>query len=497
VQKPKQGFVWSMFQKQLRERKIHLLVCVTLVFTGLLLVGVFTEDSALGITPFGATVGHVGPNATFAPWWWQDDNSNTGVVEVGAGNIQGMPAVGGNYAGYGPWHLYRDDVTKIVFTDPNNTVGQSNLSSLFRDLPNLTTIENINYVDLSSTNWLSGIFRDTPSLTTITGIEDWDVAGVQRFSAMFRGTTSLKSLDVSSWDVSSAQRFDSMFRDAGLMEIIGLDNWDTSSVTWMMYMFRDTTDITNLDLGSWDTSNTQRFDSMFRDANSLISLDLSSWSLNSATVSGMANMFTGASSLEVLVLGDDWVMLSPSSGLPEVLTNSVFTGVWQNVGSGTIHNPQGVFSYTSPALMVGSTGASNTWVWARSPRTVVFQADANGALDSASTLSHSVTVPTGKTLSEAGISIPIPVPEQGYEFAHWVSLEYPGIIFTSVDLLGWPISQDIHFIAVFEPISIPDVPNTGHEKLGMGAYSVGLVSLFGILTVVALAVRVRMKTANR
>jgi len=481
-----------MIKKIRTSKKLQLTACILLV--GTMLVSAFSFFSAE--VSAGTTIGHVGPNSTFAPWWWQDDDSTTGVVIVGAGNIQGFPTVGDSYANHGPWQLHRDNINKIVFTDPNNTIGQSNLSSLFRDLPNLTTIENINYIDLSSTNWLSGIFRDTPNLTAITGIEDWNVAGVRRFSAMFRGATSLTSLDLSSWDVSSGQRFDSMFRNTGLTEIIGLDNWNTSSATWMMYMFQDTVSVTSLELSSWNTSNVQRFDNMFRNASGLTSLDLSDWNLSSATIAGMANMFTGANSLAVLVLGDGWVMLSPNPGLPGVVADSVFAGVWQNVGGGTIYNPQGAFSYTSPALMVGSTGASNTWVWARSARTVVFQAGANGAFDSTSTLSHSVVIPTGRTLGEAGVSIPIPVPEQGYEFMYWVSLEHTGITFTLADILSWPINQDTHFIAVFEPINVPDVPNTGHERLGVGVYSVGLASVLSVLAVVALAVRARMKTSN-
>ncbi|MCL2588787.1 MAG: BspA family leucine-rich repeat surface protein, partial [Oscillospiraceae bacterium] len=431
---------------------------------------------------FNIMVGRVGPdnnNAAFAPWGWLNDEPSTGTVVVGAGNVQGMPTVGGNYAGFGPWQPYRDDIVKIVFSEP--VTGHSNLSSLFQGLSYLTTIENIDYIDLSGTNWLSNFFRGATSLTTITGLEDWDVAGVQRFSSMFRYATSLTSLDLSKWNMGSAQRLDSMFRGTNLTEIIGLDDWNTSSVLWMSHMFRYTTGLTSLDLSNWvtdsvttlesmfrgagnlteligldnwNTSNVTTMQDMFRDTIGLIRLDLSSWDTSNTTI--FTNMFQNATSLQVLALGSDW-LVTGNLNLPNPPNNATFTGTWQNVGAGTVNNPQGTTFYTSSALMTGANGASNTWVWARAPHTVTFQAGSNGTLTPAPP-PHTVTIPAGRTLAEAGISIPTPIPDAGYQFAHWESSNNPGATITPAYLLNnYQVIQNTTFTAMFVPLTAIEV----------------------------------------
>jgi surface protein len=347
---------------------------------------------------------------------------------VGGGDIQGLPLVNENYPDTGPWwpESQRPNISQVVFTSP--AFGRARIHSLFRGLPNLTTIENINYIDLANTLWTSQMFRGASNLTTINGLDVWDVGGVQRFSGMFRDATALTSLDLRNWDMGSAQRLDSMFRGTSLTEVIGINHWDTSHVQWMSWMFMDATGFTRLDLSDWDTSGTlrmaemfhgasnlteivginhwdtshvQTIASIFRGANSLTSLDLSNWDTSSigtnpssATAVGMASafrgmanlahlniegwdtrhltdaqmhqMFSGSNSLSVLTLGENWV----AQGTPNqqgLVTPSGpnYTGRWQNVGDGTVDNPLGDQRLTPDELMYGTTGAGETWVWER------------------------------------------------------------------------------------------------------------------------------------
>jgi len=51
-----------------------------------------------------------------------------------------------------------------------------------------------------------------------------------------------------------------------------------------------------------------------------------------------------------------------------------FTGLWQNVGNGTVDNPQGEFVLTSGQLMSlsGGRAMADTWVWQRTPVITVY-----------------------------------------------------------------------------------------------------------------------------
>ena len=78
----------------------------------------------------------------------------------------------------------------------------------------------------------------------------------------------------------------------------------------------------------------------------------------------MSSMFAGMTSLRELTLGRQFEF-GNVAGLPAVRLTPVFTGRWQNVGSGTIENPQGSFVFTSAQLMSGFNGETmaDTWVW--------------------------------------------------------------------------------------------------------------------------------------
>ena len=417
------------------------------------------ENNIVGTAVYGTVVGHVGPDTRFAPWWWQNDDPNTGVVEVGGGLVQGM-AEAGFYADHSPWEDFRLQVVRIVFTDPDNTVGSFNLTSLFRNLPNLVEIDNIDYININDTRWFSNMFRDSGNLQHIVGLENWDTSGVRRFTSMFRDTNFV-TLDLSTFDTSGASRLDSMFRDAShLQQIIGIETFNTGEVTTFAHMFRGT-NLLSLDLSHWNTSSLtaaasgEGISGTFRDMRSLESLDISSWDTRFASASQMQQTFAGSTALRVLTLGENWTVPSGASGLglPPVPTNSSYAGLWQNVAGGTIDHPQGELFYTSQALMTGSNGAGNTWVWARALLTVTFESSMNGELVPAQP--HSVELAAETTLAEADVSIPVPTPKAGYKFAYWSSPQYPGVRFTRANLLALPIVQNTTFIAMFAPAAVP------------------------------------------
>ncbi|WP_185500908.1 BspA family leucine-rich repeat surface protein, partial [Listeria innocua] len=148
---------------------------------------------------------------------------------------------------------------------------------------------------------------------------------------------------------------------------LDLSNFDTSQVTIMRAMFYGTSSLTSLDLSNFDTSQVTDMSIMFSRLSSLTSLDLSNF--DTSRVTNMIGMF-GVAQLQNLTLGDKFQFVNASSfsfhpGLSDLTPTAKYTGKWQNVGTGTVDRPKGLFVGTSTELMTqydGSTMA-DTYVW--------------------------------------------------------------------------------------------------------------------------------------
>jgi len=414
------------------------------------------------ITPFNAVMGYVGPSNSFAPWWWYNDDPTTGIVVVGGGNFSGMhPGIWTTEDFLiSPWSMHSGNVRRIVFTEPIFTVNNANVSGLFAGLPFLEEIENLGYLQFPATgqSWLVGMFRG-PNLLTSLDLSDWDVSNVSRFSNMFRdanhlveiigieswetgslsritnmfrGTTSLTSLDLSGWDTSGVTHMDGVFRGANnLEEIIGIEDWNTGSVRTIAHIFRGASGLTSLDLGKWDTSSVDTAEGMasaFRDMADLTSLNLDGWDTSSLGNNHMANMFSGATALREITFGSAWVTATGASpaqvaqgGIPGPTDLVTYTGLWTNVGTGTIYAPEGTYERSFLDLLnnteTPSAVRADTWIWQRrAPSLVVtFASAGNGAIESPT----SIGVAYGETIP-ADFAI-YPKPDTGYEFSHWTS----------------------------------------------------------------------------
>ncbi|MCL2405408.1 MAG: BspA family leucine-rich repeat surface protein, partial [Defluviitaleaceae bacterium] len=112
--------------------------------------------------------------------------------------------------------------------------------------------------------------------------------------------------------------------------------------------------------------NVTSMERMFRNASQLSTLDISGWDMTS--VDNTFQMLSGVTSLRVLSLGANFrANVLGSTALPAVPSSAAYTGMWQNVGAGTIYDPQGEYVLTSVELMgryaYGGSAADDTWVW--------------------------------------------------------------------------------------------------------------------------------------
>ena len=148
----------------------------------------------------------------------------------------------------------------------------------------------------------------------------------------------------------------------------------------IQFMFSDLTSLVSIEgLEHVDYNNLYSTRGMFRRASSLLRLDLSGF--NTSNVTNMENMFYGTVSLRELVLGPSFHFQSANAALPEPPTNTQFTGRWQNVGAGTVDNPEGAYVFTSAELMANFDGETmaDTWVWQKTEQVAVVLGSVSGS----------------------------------------------------------------------------------------------------------------------
>ena len=330
-----------------------------------------------------------------APWRLYSD----GVLVVDSGNIFHDSLVS-------PWFAHRDYINKIVFS--GEMIGLS-MVALFRELSYLTVIEGLNNIDTSNIFAMNSMFSGARSLTSLDlsswdtsnvrdmgymfwmassltnlNLSGWDTGNVTRMSHMFFGASELTGLDISDWDTSSVTDMWAMFQHTWSLRDVDLSNWNVGNVTDMRFMFHASSALAqNSDLSRWDTSNVRNMADMFFVARltelnvsswnvsnvtnmrfmfggtSLTSLDLSGW--DTSNVGNMEHMFSG--NIRQLTLSEQFRFTGNSSLF--VPNDGNYTGFWQNVGLGTVSNPQGVRVYTSEQLWqnFNSNPTNDTWVW--------------------------------------------------------------------------------------------------------------------------------------
>jgi surface protein len=280
-----------------------------------------------------------------------------GTVAVRAGYINWT----GGFPGWiSPWDGHNHSIRRIIFTGPVTT-GTS-LRALFSCMFSLESIEGLNFINTSNVEDMSIMFLRTYSLQSVD-LSGWNTGNVISMSDMFDRATALTNIvGISNFNTGSLRHASGMFRHTRSLPTLDLSNWNTTNLEDASSMFLDTSSLTSLNISTWDTPNLTWMGSMFFNASSLTSLDLSNWTINTGNMLwgwNMADMFTGMTSLNRLVLGSNFRFFnSPLPNLPHVPTNASFTGRWWNEGSGVVH------VLTSNQLMAQyNSTMAGTWVW--------------------------------------------------------------------------------------------------------------------------------------
>lgn len=194
-----------------------------------------------------------------------------------------------------PWFPHRSLIKKIVFT--GSVVANAESVGLFFDLNQLTTIENLSYLDTTQVTNMDYFFAWCYQLTSLD-LSTFDTQNVRSMNNMFNGSSSIQTLDLSHFNTMNVNEMSHIFYGMSSLAALDLSSFDTANVTNMSYMFYGCASLNTLDVTGFQTENVTNFSHMFRGCSGLYQLDLSSFVTSQAT--DMSFMFHSCSGLQAL-----------------------------------------------------------------------------------------------------------------------------------------------------------------------------------------------------
>ena len=229
-----------------------------------------------------------------------------------------------------------------------DTSNCEDMSYMFCNCKALTELKAENF-NTSKVKTMKQMLQQCNSLKSFS-VKNWDVSNCEDLSFLFYGCSSFKSVDFDNWNVRNNKTFDHFMAHSG-MENYDVSKWEvTSNCTNLNAMFHSTKEI-YIDVTGWDTSNVIAFNQlcdgmvnlekidgletwntskgvcfaeMFHSCAKLKEINLSSFdtrkadvgtqiSTNHSTSYGLQMMFTGCSSLEKLILSENFTRFGNGS----------------------------------------------------------------------------------------------------------------------------------------------------------------------------------------
>lgn len=296
-----------------------------------------------------------------------DWSLQAGTLTIGPGDFAN------NSSSTSPWAAYSSQITKIEITGP--VTFNTYAAGLFAGFANLAQIDGLENVDTSKTISFDDLFHNDSQLTDLTGVEHWQTSNVRTLNRTFFATALIGTLDLSHWDVSSLTGASMAFARAGaldensnrLFNLLDLSGWNFKTAKVNLATFGYQLQANAINTTGWEnTSHITSMESMFTFSR-IQKIDMSSFDMRQLNNSygGTRQMFTYASVLKELKVGP-YTKLA-GTGLPSIAESNKYTGYWQNIGSGTVTNPNGDQVLTTAQLVAAYDGsktqATDTFVW--------------------------------------------------------------------------------------------------------------------------------------
>lgn len=221
------------------------------------------------------------------------------------------------------WITEEKDIVKVKFTPSFADARPKSTSYWFYNLKNLTTIENIEYLNTSQVVYMRSMFQECKKLENLE-LRGFNTSMVESMWGLFSGCQKLKVLDVSRFNTAQVKDMSYMFSYCNNLQTLDLSKFVTDNVESMEYMFIYCFALTSLNLKSFNTSKVTTMEFMFYKCTKLTSLDLSSF--NTQKVTNCNYMFQYSSQLTTIYGGLGWDLSNATS------KNNMFSGCTSLVG---------------------------------------------------------------------------------------------------------------------------------------------------------------------
>ena len=197
---------------------------------------------------------------------------------------------------------YKETIQTVKFDSSFGEYDQMTSASwMFGNLPNLTSIQGIEYLNTENVTDMDYMFAYCKSLKSID-LSNFNTQNVTSMRYMFAYCSSLTSLDVSNFDTKNVKDIETMFSSCSNLKSIELGNFNTQNVTNMANLFSDCDGLTSIDISSFHTENVTNMSSMFSGCKNLTSLDISHFDMQKVT--DMSCMFYYCHGLKSVTIGN-------------------------------------------------------------------------------------------------------------------------------------------------------------------------------------------------
>ena len=199
------------------------------------------------------------------------------------------------YSGTSPSNWVSQNFVKKVpdLIIDNNVTSLKNFCNNIGFCPKIICNSNV-------TNMDNMYYQNTSKNIDVSGL---NTSKVTNMSYMFHQCSNLTSLDLSNFSTNNVTNMSSMFYACKSLTSIDLSNFDTSKVTNMSRMFSNCSNLTSLDLSNFNTSKVTDMQQMFVSCSKLTNLDIRNFDFSKVT--SYSNMFTYLSANCLIIVKDD------------------------------------------------------------------------------------------------------------------------------------------------------------------------------------------------
>lgn len=194
----------------------------------------------------------------------------------------------------------------IEGTENWDTSNVTSMQAMFYACYDLREI-NVTGWDVSKVTGLRDMFSSENQnaadmkLEKVIGTETWRPTNVTHIGSMFYGCGQLTELNLSGWDMPKMENANHMFADCHKLESINLTGWNTPNVFTIDCMFNHCMSLKTIDVSSFTTDKVVEFSQLFEGCGSLTEI-IGLENFNTAKGASFSEMFSGCGSLKVLDL---------------------------------------------------------------------------------------------------------------------------------------------------------------------------------------------------